>query len=288
MLTRGVEVAGTTVRSRRLARILSDYRKAAGKTQAEAARYVGRTTPWVSRNETAATCRPSVGDVRSLLDFYGVTDPAVVEQVIALAREVKEPGWWHGHNLSSAHEAFVALEAEASAKLAWEPSLIPGLLQVAGYARVVIAAGPDPLAPGRIEELVRVRAERQKILHRVVPLVADDIIAESVLHCVVGTPALMREQLGHLLRMMEEPHVTVRILPSSAGAHGGMTGPFTILQFADEADHDIVYGEAMTGGVYAEEPESLERAHRVFGNLGELALSPEESADLIASVLSQA
>lgn len=280
-------MAGTTVRSRRLARILADYRKAAGLRQPEVARHVGRTSVWVSRTETPATCRPSVGDVRALLALYGVTDPGEVERIVDLAREVRQPGWWHGYDLSSAHATFVALEAEAASKRAWEPSLIPGLLQVPGYARVVIASGPDPLAPGRIEELVKVRAERQKVLHRAVPLVTEDIIDESVLYRVVGTRALMREQLEHLLRVMEEPHITVRILPSSAGAHPAMTGPFTVLRFADEADHDIVYSEGQAGGVYAEEPESLERAQRVFGRLAALALPPAESAALIASVLSQ-
>src|SRR6185312_13800308 len=144
-------MAGTTVRSRRLAGILKEYRKASGLRQPEVAAYVGRISVGVARTETAATCRPSVGDVRALLVLYGVTSPAEIEQVVDLARQVRETGWWHDYGLSDTHRSFVALESEAAGKRVWSDMFIPGLLQTEGYARAVITAGPDTLDDARVD-----------------------------------------------------------------------------------------------------------------------------------------
>lgn len=271
-----------TVRSRQLAQKLRRYREAAGVTQAHVAHHLNHTIQWISRTENAKTCRPSVGDVRSLLSLYGVTDTLEIAQVVALATEARQPGWWQAFDLSSTHGTFVALEAEAESKLAWEPQLIPGLLQVPGYARVVIASGPDPLLPGRVEELVRVRMERQKVLFREAPLIIEEIIDEAVLRRVIGTPALMKEQLQHLCEQAEAPNVTLRVLPDGVGAHPAVTGPFTILRYPDDDDHDVLYCETPAGMMYAEHPADAARANRIFSHLKTLALSPRETIDLAA------
>jgi hypothetical protein len=271
-----------TVRSRRLAAILRHYRLRTDLLQRDVARHVNRTVQWVCRVENAATCRPSVGDVRSLLALYQVTDPAEVERVATLAAEVKQNGWWHEYDLSAAHATFVGLEAEASQKRVWEPLLIPGLLQIPDYARAIITAGPDDLPPGRVEELVRVRAERQKLLVRPVPLVLHAITDEAALRRQVGSPALMRAQMAHIAEVAQAPNVTVQVLPFSAGAHQGMTGAFTILGYPDPDDHDIVYCDTPAGPVYTEDDDDIGRAHRAFANLSAASLSAGDSMDLIA------
>lgn len=273
-----------TVRSRRLAGILRDKRRAAGRTQAEVARHLGRTVRWVSRTETAAECRPSVGDVRALLAFYRVTDPAEVDAIAAIAAEVREPGWWHEYDLPSKLATFIALEAEAAAKCVWEPSLIPGLLQTDAYARAVITAGPDWLEENRVDALVRARAQRQKILHREDPVQLSVILDEAVLRRVVGSPAVMAGQLARVCEMAEMPNVTVRVLRAAAGANPGQTGPFTILRYGDKDGRDVLYCENPAGGMYYEDEADVERAHRAFGRLGSLALAPGRSVAFIAEI----
>ena len=270
-----------TVRSRRLAGILRDKRRAAGRTQAEVARHLGRTVRWVSRTETPAECRPSVGDVRALLAFYRVTDPAEVDAIAAIAAEVREPGWWHEYDLPSKLATFVALETEAAAGFVWESSLVPGLLQTEAYARAVISAGPDWLAPDRIDALVSARARRQKILHREEPLHLAAIIDEAVLRRVVGGREVMAEQLARVREAAEAPNVTVRLLLSSAGAHPGQTGPFTILRYGDKDGRDVLYCENPAGGMYYEDEADVQRAHRAFGRLGSMSLSPARSIAFI-------
>jgi hypothetical protein len=282
VLLEGTEVAGTTVRSRRLAGILAAYRKAAGLRQPEVAAYVGRTSVWVSRTETPATCRPSVGDVRALLTLYGVTDPAEIDRVISLAGEVRQPGWWHDYDLSQSHAELVALESEAKGKRVFEIAFIPGLLQTEGYARAVIAAGPDNLDEGRVAKLVRVRMERKKILHRPAPLMLHAIADEAALRRPAGGLAVMRAQLAHLGEAARAPNVTFQVLPFSAGAHPGMAGSFTILEYPHPDDHDVLYTETAAGATYAEDAGRIDRAYRAFAHLAALSLPPGETMDLVA------
>ena len=277
-------MTGPTVRSRRLAAILREKRRASGRKQKEVAAHLNRTVEWVCRTENPATCRPSVGDVRALLAFYKVTDPAEVERVAAIAAEVRQPGWWHEYELSSKFATFVALEAEAHEAYVWEPSVIPGLLQTEAYARAVIASGPDWLSRDRVDALVRVRAQRQKILHAEDPLRVTAIIDEAVLRRVVGSKDLMREQLARVREAAAAPNVIVRVLPSCAGAHPGTTGPFIILRYADQDGHDVLYVESPAGGMYYEDTDDVQRAHRAFGRLASLSLAPGRSIDLIRTV----
>ncbi len=270
------------MRSRRLSGLLKQYRRTAGLDQAAVAAYIGHHKVWVSRVETPEWCRPSVGDVRALLTLYGVTAPDEADRVVRLAMEVRQPGWWQEFGLSEAHATFVALEAEAAGKRAWEKGFIPGLLQTEDYARAVIAAGPDDLDPGRVERLVRVRMERKKALHRPAPLRLHAVIGEAVLACPAGGRDVMAAQLRHLADAAAEPNVTVQVLPFAAGAHPGLSGSFTILEYPDPDDHDVLYCDTLAGAVYAEGPRDIARAYRVFSHLIAVSLSPHASIDLAA------
>lgn len=271
-----------TVRSRRLAVYLRSARQAAGLSFAAAAEASDLDDATIRRAEKPAECRPQPNNVKAMLIAYGVTDAEEIRRIVDLAKQAAQPGWWNGFALSADHAAFVAAESEASAEMAWEPSLVPGLLQLPGYARVVIRSGPELLLPGQVERLVRVRTERQKVLVREDPLRLSVIIGEEALRRVVGTPALMREQLWHLAEAAMNGPAVIRVLPDSAGAHPAMSGPFAILRYDGDGDHDVLYCETLAGALYEEADEALERARRVFSHLETLALSPRESMDLTA------
>ena len=283
MASKGRKEQVPTVRSRRLAAILREKREASGLSATVAAEKAYLAASWVYRAEMP-NCRPNPNNVAAILRVYGITDEDEIRRVVGLARDAARPGWWDSYELTSDHAEFVAAEAEASVKLVWEPSLIPGLLQVPAYAREVIASGPEKLTPGRIGELVRVRMERQRVLTRDDPLRLTVIIDEPVLRRVVGTRALMREQLWHLAEVAEQGPAVVRVLPEETGAHPAMRGPFTILRYADPAtDHDVVYCETVAGALYAETVEVADRARSAFSHLETLALGRRDSMEKVAS-----
>ena len=74
----------------------------------------------VSRYELARTV-PNVAEVGKLLDHYGVTGPHR-EQVLTLAREATQKGWWEAYSDALPEEltALIALEDEASSCWMWQ------------------------------------------------------------------------------------------------------------------------------------------------------------------------
>ncbi|WP_374227448.1 DUF5753 domain-containing protein [Streptomyces sp. AC512_CC834] len=110
--------------------------------------------------------------------------------------------------------------------------LVPGLLQTEDYARAVIAQMRPDLTPDQVDALVKVRMERQAGRESGEhPATLWAVLDEAVLHRVIGSPAVMRQQCAHLVQAGEQPNVTVQFLPFSLGAHPGLYGPFVILTF---------------------------------------------------------
>jgi uncharacterized protein DUF5753 len=87
---------------------------------------------------------------------------------MALARQAHQPGWWqsYSHVLCEAHQDYLSLEARAMTVLAYEPQLVPGMLQTEDYARAVAAASMVTQGHTEQEEFVRVRLARQQVLTR--------------------------------------------------------------------------------------------------------------------------
>jgi hypothetical protein len=92
----------------------------------------------------------------------------------------------------------------------------------------------------------------------------------------------MAAQRRRLLEDAARPAVTLQVLRTEAGAHAGMDGPFTIFGYPAAAERDVVALDSAADALYLEEPEDVARYRRVFELLLPAALSPEESAELIA------
>jgi transcriptional regulator with XRE-family HTH domain len=116
-------------------------------------------------------------------------------------------------------EDWLRAEGEAHTLRIWQPLIIPGLLQTAEYAEALfLAAGADDARAG---ELVGLRLERQSILDRAEPIHVIAVLDESVLHKLVGSPAIMYEQLTRLAESAERPNISIEVVPASTGANAG-------------------------------------------------------------------
>jgi hypothetical protein len=135
-----------------------------------------------------------------------------------------------------------------------------------------------------IERQIAVRLERQKRLTAPDAPTLWAVMNEAVLHRQVGGPAVMAGQLAHIGQLAGRPSVTVQVLPFTAGAHPAMLGSFTVMQFPDPADRDMVYLEAETGALYLEKPEDVRRYSLMIDYLRAQALGPAESRALIAQL----
>jgi len=270
-----------TVRGRRLRYELRRLREQAGLTRDEVARRLEWSGSKISRIETGQS-RAQTGDVRDLLDIYGVTDDEA-EALVQLAREARRRGWWTAYN-DVFTGTYVGLEAEASAMRTYEPQIIPGLLETEDYTRALIRAGLVRADPAEIERRVEARLARQEILRRPDALAIWAVLDEPAIRRPVGGPAVMSAQLQHLIEVTATPNskITLQILPLAVGSHPGLSGPFVILDFPSAEDPSVVYLETATDGLYLEETAEIERYTLMFDHLRSSALSSSESASLIA------
>jgi transcriptional regulator with XRE-family HTH domain len=276
-----------TVRRRRLALELRRLREAARLTCEEVAEHLECSTSKVSRIETG---RVSVSprDVRDMLDLYGVSAQQGAS-LVQLARDSRQKGWWHAYSdtIQPRFATYIGLESAASEIRIYEVTLIPALLQTEDYARTVIAAGTVGGDHDGIERNVELLMARQP------PLTSDDpprlwaVLDEAALRRTVGGAGLMRLQLEHLLDLAQLPSVAIQVIPFGAGAHPAMGRPFVILAFPERADPDVVYLEDLTSALYVEDVDEVDRYNMFFNHLRATALSFEDSATLITSVIKE-
>jgi transcriptional regulator with XRE-family HTH domain len=270
-----------------LAARLRRLREHSGRTLTEVAANFGWSDAKLRSIENAA-----IGirdhDLARLLKLYRVPEPEC-RQLATLAARARQRARWEStfeQLLSDAYPIFLAFEVEAAAILAFEPHVVPGILQTAEYAsavmrRSVVLEGPDAVSQG-----VSSRLARQAVLVRDPPPNLSVIIDEAVLRRRVGSDDVMRRQLLRLLETAEQPNVTIQVLPLSVGAHPGVAGSFEILRFGDDTALPVVYCEDLTGGLIRDSPSDVRRYQRAFEVLQRMALAPEATKSTIESFAS--
>jgi transcriptional regulator with XRE-family HTH domain len=278
--------ASPTVWRRWLAAELQRLRAEAGLEQKQVAKALRCTVTKVSYFENAQ--RPVVPrDLDEvLLPLYGVPEERWPEYLDA-ARRSREKGWWEAYDddvLPEWFSRFVGLEQGAARLRSYDPQTVSGLLQTPEYAAEVIRCGSAGFSEDQILQRVELRTRRQAALVRPDdPLELWVVLDEATLRRVVGGPTAMRAQLEHVIETSERPNVTVQVLPFDRGAHAGMAGSFTILDFPWPTDPGVVFVESgWSVGVYFEQPHEVEDQNLAFQKLSDLALPPAESVAFMA------
>ncbi|MEV8528473.1 helix-turn-helix transcriptional regulator [Streptomyces sp. NPDC052000] len=276
---------GPAVHRRKLGEELRGLRDRRGLTSGQAARLVGWHQSKVSRIETGRSgVKPA--DVIRLLDAYEVRDARLRMLLRALADSADDAGqhWARAYRglLPPQYRDFISLESRARTARTLETSVVPGLLQTPAYARAVTRAALGSLPPDKVDSLVEVRLARQEVLRGDPPLALNAVLDEGVLRRQVGGPAAMHGQLRHLLEAAAWPHVRLQVIPFQYGGYVGLTGPFIIFSFPDISDLDVVVLDHLTSSLHLERREDLEAYSAAFQTVQSLALSCEDSLDLIA------
>jgi len=276
--------ASPTVRRRRLAAELRGIRESKGKSGDSVAAALKWSPSKISRYERARTgLRP--GEVERLLDYYGITGPRR-SLLLGLAEDAVQKGWWEefSDTLSEDYQQFIGLEHEATSIAIWHVDVVAGLLQTEAYARHIISSYSrvEPVAPGMIGRLVRVRMQRQQVLDR------DDlrlsvVFDESILKRRIGDDFVMYEQLQRLAHEADRPNLTLQILPLDA-QHRVFGESFVIFGFGADSGamlQDVVSTEHLRSG-FSLEGERETYLHRIaFEMLTDASLSPAASKELI-------
>ena len=271
-----------TIRQRELGIRLRKLRNARGLTVEDVAERLLCSATKISRTETGAR-RPSLRDVRDLCAIYGV-DPEEAADLMELARQAREPGWWTQYDgLEIA--PLIGLEQDATAIMCYGMSYVPALLQTEDYAREVFRGIAPRIDPTILGQRVEARMYRQRLLRQPKPLQYRALLDEAVLHRHVGGATVMKAQLEKILLLAKQERATVQVVPFEVGAYAVVDSNFDYLQFSGSPLPGLVFVEGLVSHLYLERPDQLERYNEALEYLRDVALSPQDSVKGIADVL---
>jgi transcriptional regulator with XRE-family HTH domain len=239
----------------------------------------------ISRLETGQR-RAQTRDVRDLAELYQLPDSAR-DELMALARGSREPGWWQRYEeVGPSAATYLGLETAATGLQWFESQRLPGVFQTPDYIRALLRGiGPaETWGAAFIEEQVAIRLKRQERLTATPPLSVHAVIDEASLRRKIGSPAVMAGQLDHLLELAKEPTVRIQVLPFEAGSTPGLNGPFTILTFAQAELSDLVHVEGNHGQFFLEESGTVNRYRHIFDVITRVALPSTDSLDILARI----
>ena len=282
--------AGSTVPRRQLGRYLRRAREEAGITREAAARELEWSVQKLWRIENGAISMRAI-DVRNMGELYAV-DHDLTGALMALARETKAKGWWQSYRdaIPPHFELYVGLETAATRLRQYEPELIPGLLQTEEYVLALSYVLEPAMSEDERHTRVAIKLERQALLRRRLPPppTYQVVLNEQVLRRPLADRAAMSRQLVRLVTVAATlHHVSIRVLPLSAGPHPAAAGSMVIMDFAPGGAHpepSTVYCEGATGALYLDKESELAKHEEIWAGLDRLVLDATESSDLIAGL----
>jgi transcriptional regulator with XRE-family HTH domain len=267
---------------RQISAELRELRLRRGLSAEEVARSLGISASKLSRLESGHRA-PQPDDVAALLGLYRVSAEHR-EALLALVRSSQERNWWQPRDseLPALWKEIIRLEKGATALRNYETVLVCGLLQTEEYATAV-ARGLNPdLKSHEVRALVEARMSRQSLLRsRTAPLL-EAFVEQSALERRVGGPAVAARQLWHLASLSTRDNVIVHVLPATIDAHPGLGGPFVLMEF--DKHPSLVYLEHRGNSAFLENSEHVAEAQDALRCLRKLALSADDSVDLIVRI----
>lgn len=281
-----VDRPGPTLRRRKLVKELVAARNAAGMSARQLASEIDLQPGTVSKIE-AGKQGLTVRNVKAYARVTGLSKAKTDELLLLAADDDNADDWLveFRDDMPDWFALYPELEQDADQIWTYGSELIHGLLQTQDYAEAIVRAGFPDISDEELRRSVDLRAARQTLLDREEPPRLHLVLNEAVIRRQVGDAVVMAEQLRHLAELSELDHVTIQVLPFSAGAHPGMKAGFTLLRFPEGFDDmDCVYLENNNGGVWQEVADHVAEYSATFDRQRSIALSPEETRTLLASL----
>jgi hypothetical protein len=296
---------GPIVQSARLRRELVRLRSEVGLTQKQVAEELDWSPIKLLRMEGGHNSIRTV-DLDALLTKYNVISESDRERLHVINRQTRERAWWWRYQsvlISATQFNYIGYEAGATCIRQFPGAAVPDLLQTPDYAKAHVAGLADvQLKASRarssdsawmLDGLVQLRMERQSWLaERSAPPSQYYFLDEGVIRrhvAIERDPTIMPQQLRQIADRAETDElITVQVIPFKAGAHAGMSGQFTLLEFADDfpsriyidAGPEMILAADDFGGIGPEVQEYT----GVFKALDKVALPADESIYFIRHV----
>jgi transcriptional regulator with XRE-family HTH domain len=272
------------IRSRQLGERLLQRMAEKGWGVREMSRRLEMSAQWVS-SVTRGLHRPDQVHLARFLTELGLRG-AEYRELMALGDEMRKPGLLESHadRLPPQVQTLIWHEERASAIASFESSIVPGLLQSAGYARaLIVETGSVPTAD-EVDERVFARMSRQVILGKRPQVEFRFFIHEFALRLPIGREdrGIMRAQLDHLSEFSAHANISIRIMPAARGGHAALSGHFQLIESPEFTP--LVYLDSEVSSLFLEEPHEIRAYRRVLEGLDRAALDEAQSREFIADL----
>lgn len=280
--------ATATTKRRRIGSLLRKLRedKQPVALSKDAARHIGIDATRLGRIERGRH-RITPDQISGLLDFYGITDEKVHEELRNASQEDPTSHWWYAYrkDIPSVLMDFVAMENEATKIKTAASCGVPGLLQAPSYAREMQETSLTSSTEGNSEKFFSVRMHRQQVINRPsLPVSLEAIVTEASLSVEAKS---MSDQIRHLLTVDSQPNVNIRVLANSAPIGCLPMSTFTMMEFAYPWP-STVHLESYYGGSLDDDPVMVENIKEFFSEMEKNALPVGETRDFLKNLLRRA
>lgn len=271
------------VRRLRLASELRTLRTEAGLTHEQLARQASLSRPQISRLENGHVVDQA--DILGILEALGV-DGDRWTQIVTIAREAGEQGWWESTKRMGERPALYAnLEAGATSIREYQQTFPPGLLQISDFvqARISADATLESMAGVSVDGVLAGNAGRQRMLRRPGGPTLEVVVDEIAIRRLSAPPEVVKQQLYHLASAVNSgPKINLRVLPTDTRVES-FTVPrctFSLYTYAN-GDPTVVAVDTVTSDVVLTEPNQVDPYDQLYARLRDAALLQDDSLDMI-------
>jgi len=265
-----------------LGRKLLELRRRAGLSGAALASRLGTTQPRISRIETGRSV-PSLDDVRAWAQATNASQAELQELAALLQHLAATATSWrilHRLGLTERQREIGDLEQQATSICVFQPTMVPGLLQIADYAGRVMSQG-NPSDQADIAAAVQRRLERQTILYDQTKRF-EFLLTETALRWRPGPPDMMRAQLDRLVSVASLPNVNLGVIPLEGEAPDAYLHPFVIFELDDDP---LVTVETYSAEMQVSDPQDVAVYRRTIDRLRPAAQWEEDATREIHAIV---
>ncbi|WP_149562417.1 helix-turn-helix domain-containing protein [Streptomyces cacaoi] len=181
--------------------------------------------------------------------------------------------------LAAWFQQWAALEEEALALYAYECRTIPGLLQPEPYMRAVSRLNVPPRTAEQVDQQVKARLDRQRVLLDRPGVAFSFIIEQCVLERHLGGRDVTRALLDRLLELGEKANIDIQVMPLTQPEHAGSEGHVYLAEVP--AGTWFGYTEGHRQSALTTTPEDVSAMLQRYGKLRSQALDPQATAGLL-------
>jgi transcriptional regulator with XRE-family HTH domain len=266
----------------RLAAELRRLRDLAGVSGRDLAQRIGISQSKVSRVESGAVV-PSLPEVTAWGKELGVsveTQGRLTAFVEAAYNEVHP--WGSVLSRGSLQESVQDQESTATRISVFQPSLVPGLLQTAEYARRVIAMFHRQYSEAEPAAEIASRLHRQLALYET-DRHFDFLVTEAALRWRPGSVRLQLAQLDRIASIGTLENVSIGLIPLSVEATTLTTHGFVL--YEGEEQDTWVDVETIHAAMKVSAPEHMEIYRARWSLLRQMALFDEDAREFLSRIV---